>query len=331
MPLLGKKGERAERARARCRDRRVPLTPLARDRGESRDRRQRRCPRCVAAADDRLRERMAWTPCSRLAADAPARRARVGAIEGDDVGDRRACPRVSVPVLSTISVVSRPACSSATALRISTPRLRAATGADDDRGRRGEAKRAGTGDDQHGDGVDQRRRAASPASHHVAPNVSDGDHDDDGNEHARRRDRRAAGSAPSIPAPPRPGARCRRAASRCPTPVGVAASAAPSLVERAGEDARAGRLGHRRAIRRSACSRRRSTRRRAPCRRPGSLSPARTTKRSPATTSRQRNVDRRAVAHDMRDLRLQDAAGPRARRTSRPSRAPPAACRAAPA
>ena len=67
-------------------------------------------------------------------------------------------PSVSVPVLSTTSVVTFSRTSSASALRISTPAFGAAAGADHDRHRRRQAERARARDDQDGDGIDERVR-----------------------------------------------------------------------------------------------------------------------------------------------------------------------------
>ena len=66
-------------------------------------------------------------------------------------------PSVSVPVLSTTSVVTFSRISSASALRMSTP-FGAATGAHHDRHRRRQTQGARAGDDQDRHGVDERMR-----------------------------------------------------------------------------------------------------------------------------------------------------------------------------
>ena len=86
---------------------------------------------------------------------------------------RRACtatsegrPSVSVPVLSKATVVTR--MRQLQRLRVldqdAVPRRHA--GAHHDGGRRGQAQRAGAGDDQHGDGVDAAPCSQSPPRHH---------------------------------------------------------------------------------------------------------------------------------------------------------------------
>ena len=117
-------------------------------------------PLLLGALDDRGRQRM-------LAARsrAAARRRSLGFLEAfsRDDGDQRGLPR------SACRSCRRPACRPSPSLE----RLgvldqhaggRAAPGADHDRHRRGQAERTGTGDDQHGDGVDQRmgQRGSGP-------------------------------------------------------------------------------------------------------------------------------------------------------------------------
>ena len=70
----------------------------------------------------------------------------------------RGLPSVSVPVLSMTSVSTDSRRSSASAFLIEDAGGRAASGADHDRHRRGEAQRARAGDDQHRHGVHQRVR-----------------------------------------------------------------------------------------------------------------------------------------------------------------------------
>ena len=69
-------------------------------------------------------------------------------------------PSVSVPVLSTTSVSTLRRTSMASAFLKSTPIVAPFAGRDHDRHGRREPKRAGTGDDQHGHGVDERMRHA---------------------------------------------------------------------------------------------------------------------------------------------------------------------------
>ena len=97
--------------------------------------------------------------------------------ERDRGGQRAACPSVSVPVLSTTSVSTFSSRSSASAFAHQHAGARAAPGADHDRHRRRQPQRAGAGDDQHGDCVDERvreRAAAGPATRQ-ATKVSDRD------------------------------------------------------------------------------------------------------------------------------------------------------------
>ena len=106
--------------------------------------------------------------------------------------------------------------------------LRAAAGADDDRGRRRKAERTRARDDQHRNRIDERRGSRRPRIHHV---------DDEGQRRrwrrrpARRRprpDRRGAGSAPWSLAP-RATSRTMPASSvASPTPVASMRNAAPS-------------------------------------------------------------------------------------------------------
>ena len=123
--------------------------------------------------------------------------------------------------------------------------LRPASGADDDRGRRRESQRAGAGDHQHRDGVDQRnRRIADPP-----PREREGQHrdrDDDRDEHARHAigellDRRLG--ALRLADQPHDSGEQRRAAD-----AGGPAAQETVVIERPGEDLRVGSLGHRQAL-----------------------------------------------------------------------------------
>ena len=100
-----------------------------------------------APADARCR-----APGSRPGAAARPRRSPRAAT----IATSRGLPSVSVPVLSTTSVSTFSSRSSASAFLISTPACAPRPDADHDRHRRRQPERAGTGDDQHGDRVDQR-------------------------------------------------------------------------------------------------------------------------------------------------------------------------------
>ena len=107
-------------------------------------------------------------------------------------------PSVSVPVLSTTRVSTFSMRSSASAFLISTPASRAAPDADHDRHGRGEPERARAGDDQHGDGGDERvGEARLGPPHRPGDEGQHGDQDDERHEPAGDRvgealDRRAA-------------------------------------------------------------------------------------------------------------------------------------------
>ena len=73
--------------------------------------------------------------------------------------------------------------------------LRAAAGADQQRGRRGQPERARAGDDQHGDGGGERGRGGLAAAE-PEPEGGDGEGDHDGHEHRRRSGRPAVAPAP---------------------------------------------------------------------------------------------------------------------------------------
>ena len=117
----------------------------------------------------------------------------------------RGLPSVSVPVLSTTSVSTCSSSLERLGVLDQHARLRAAPGADHDRHRRRQAERARTGDDQHGDRVDERVRQARLGAEQPP---------DDEGERRRRRSpparsrprprRRAAGSARGCAAPRRP-------------------------------------------------------------------------------------------------------------------------------
>ena len=135
------------------------------DRGEILGRRERQAA-LLRRGDDGGAERML---AAALEAGGQAQRSRFSSKPRDGRVAETNCglPSVRVPVLSTTSVSIFSRRSNASALRTSTPAMRAAPRADHDRHRRGEAERARTGDDQHGDGVDdgiseRRRRARAP-------------------------------------------------------------------------------------------------------------------------------------------------------------------------
>ena len=167
-------------------------------------------------------------------------------------------------------------------------RLRATSGADHDRGRRGQPERAGTGDDQHRDRVDQRR-----APRRSATTTHDEGHQRNGEDDRHEDARDAVGEALDR--------RLRSLRFRDQAhdagehgrvaDAGRLAREHAVLIERAGIDPVADGFADTRGSRRSACSRRRSA------------LPARTTpstgnalagaheKRSPVTTLGERHVD----------------------------------------
>ena len=109
--------------------------------------------------DDRARQRMLAR-----ALDAGGEAQHLGFVEARPPATTATTfglPSVSVPVLSTTSVSTFSMRSSASAFLIRTPALRAAADADHDRHRRGEAERAGAGDDQHGDARRPGRRRSA--------------------------------------------------------------------------------------------------------------------------------------------------------------------------
>ena len=209
------------RAAVRCRARRggrrrVPRTPLPVMRLRSRRRSASATPRSLRAGDDRRGQRMLAGP---LEARGEAQQLVLVDAGAARPSTSRGLPSVSVPVLSTTSVSTFSRRSSASALRISTPAVRAAAGADHDRHRRRQPERAGAGDDQHRDGVDQRvRQARLGADQRPRPTkVTTATSEHGGHEPGRRRRRPAAGSARGCAAPRRPSARSARAACRAPT------------------------------------------------------------------------------------------------------------------
>ena len=190
----------------------VPITPLPVGASKSRDRRRAR----VLRSPPRRR----WPrPAD---ARSPARRSPQAAAPRPRRIRRRlrsrspsACPSVSVPVLSTTSVSTFSMRSSASAFLISTPALRAAPDADHDRHRRGEAQRAGAGDDQHADRGDQRRRrSAAPARTSPRRRRRPAPRRSPSARTSRRPGRPAAGSARGCAAPRPPSARSATAACR---------------------------------------------------------------------------------------------------------------------
>ena len=103
-------------------------------------------PALAGVRDDRLAERVlaAGLDRRRRGRGRSPRRSRAAAVTRATVG----APSVSVPVLSKTTVSTRPAVSSASPPRISTPASAPRPGADHDRGRRREAHGARAGDDQ---------------------------------------------------------------------------------------------------------------------------------------------------------------------------------------
>ena len=179
---------------------------------------ERRSPR--ACCDDRLGQRVLGRRARATRRGASSSSASCAAPERhDDVGHRRACPVVSVPVLSRTMAVSLWRVSQRLAALDEDAVLGALAGADHDRGRRGQAQGARAGDDEHGHRSASRRarregRARGPTtarSTKVAPRRCRA-------PRARRRRRprrRAAGSAPWSPAPPRRAGRSGRAPCPC--------------------------------------------------------------------------------------------------------------------
>ena len=92
---------------------------------------------------------------------------------------------MTVPVLSSTIVVDAARLLEHLRALDEDAELRAAAGADHQRGRRREAERARAGDDQHGDGGGERRRDASPVSEQPAGERRERDDDDDGHEDGR--------------------------------------------------------------------------------------------------------------------------------------------------
>ena len=143
----------------------------------------------------------------------------VGDVAATATTSERGFPSVSVPVLSTTSVSTCSSTSSASAFRIEHAGCGAAAGADHDRHRRREAERARTGDDQHGDGVDERVRQPrlgaerSPDARTSTTAIAS----TAGTNQADDTCRRGAGSARGCAAPRRPSARSAPAACRAPT------------------------------------------------------------------------------------------------------------------
>ena len=93
------------------------------------------------------------------------------------------CPRVTVPVLSSRTVVSAPARSRASLLRKRMPASAPRPGADHDGGRCRQAEGAGTGDDEHGDHVENRLREAATPNGEPADQGDGGERDDGGHEY----------------------------------------------------------------------------------------------------------------------------------------------------
>ena len=169
-----------------------PATPLPVSESKSLGRARAPAPRSRGAGDDRRGQRM-------LAAALEAGR------EPQQLGRRpkpsarldarraSACPRSSVPVLSTTSVSTSRSTSIASAFRNSTPAVAPRAGRDHDRHRRRQAQRARAGDDQHRDRVDQRvgQRAAPARRSAQTAKVDDGDRRRPPARSSRRRRRRA--------------------------------------------------------------------------------------------------------------------------------------------
>ena len=304
----------------------VPRAPLPGIDAKSRDAAAARCPRRAPRATIAARAD-ASSPARALAADAQhvvARRARRTRRRRVTAGR----PSVSVPVLSTISVCSRPACSSAAALRIRMP----------DCAPRPVPTMIAVGvarPSAHGHAMTSTAtawtsaRVASPASHHVSDERQRGDQRRRPARRRRRRGRPGAGSAPSTPAP-RATSRTMPASSvASPTPVASHVSmpswfSVPANTCAPGAFA-TGRLSPVSMLSSTLDAPSRTT----PS--TGTLSPGAHDEAVAGDDLRERHVDGRAVALDVRDLAAAAAAGLRAPPTCRPSRAPRAACRAAPA
>ena len=161
--------------------------------------------------------------------------------------------------------------------------LGAAAGADQQRGRRGQAERAGAGDDEHGHRGGEAPSSTSWPVSSQATKVSEREDEDDGHEDRRRPGRRAAGRRPCRSGPARRGGHRgeRRVGA---DPAGLDDEAAGG-VERAAGDVVAGAdvdghgLAGDEAARRRPCGPRRTTPSVA------TFSPGRTTKWSPTTSS----------------------------------------------
>ena len=205
----------AERDRAavdRARRRPCPVTRL-----EIRRRRRARSSAARAPRDDRGGQRVLAAALE--ARGQPQQLGLVDAAAGDRPSTSRGLPSVSVPVLSTTSVSTFSQHLERLGVLDQHAGVRAAPGADHDRHRRGQPERARAGDDQHGDGVDERvgqpRLRARRAPRRRTSTHGDGD--DGRHEVAATPCRRAAGSARGCAAPRPPCGRSARAACRAPT------------------------------------------------------------------------------------------------------------------
>ena len=174
-------------------------------------RRQRRAPRRAPARRRRSPARSGAPtrpPPNRRGAAARRRRRR----ERSTTSASSIRPSVMVPVLSSTAASTDLGRLEHLAALDHDAELRAAAGADHDRGRRGETQRARAGDDEHRDRGGERlvgARCRAPARRPTSPPRS----------RARRArtpprcGRPGAAPAPSSPAPPRPAA--RSAPARC--------------------------------------------------------------------------------------------------------------------
>ena len=168
--------------------------PERRRRGRRRRPRRRgprgwRSPRRAGSApsSSRAPRAIAWAiGCSEASSSAPASRSTLVAIlavGGDDVDERHAAGRHGAGLVEHDRVDRAGGLEDLRALD-QQAELRAAAGADEQRGRRGEPERARAGDDQHGDGGGERERRVLAGADPEAER-RDGEADHDRDEHAR--------------------------------------------------------------------------------------------------------------------------------------------------
>ena len=187
-------GRRRRRDRRRRRARPGPgwsRTPATGGRSPTRS----RAPAAMAAA----------IGCSEASSSAPASRSSSVVVRA---GRRRRTstsairPVVTVPVLSSTMVSTRRVDSSTSGPLIRMPELRAAAGADQQRGRRGQPERARAGDDQHRDRGGERRLRVGAGAQPERPGSRP-----PGAMHDRARTPRRPGRRAAAPAPCRSGPR----------------------------------------------------------------------------------------------------------------------------